>query len=256
MSGLAFGVGSPLGGGSKLAEVRRALLAWVKASTGLDDKHAFFADQAIGAPGGIYVVLRVTDVSPLGLAGQDPVRWYANPGTPWVADLHYSVGAEVVAGPGGGNLYRASTAGRAAPSGSGPSGTGTGIADGTVAWDFVRTWEDCELRVEGQRQVTVSVQVWGASTVGDASAMDVVAALKGGLSLPSVRRALRAAGVAVFDTGVARNLSELLATQFEGRAQFDVKAYYAEAFSEYVKSFQKVTLIDVDDQVFLVENPG
>jgi len=51
----------------------------------------------------------------------------------WTATTAVVVGQQMH---NGGNVYRATTAGTTAASG-GPTGTGTGIADGTAAWAFV-----------------------------------------------------------------------------------------------------------------------
>ena len=52
---------------------------------------------------------------------------------PWLASTRYSVGQEVQNGT---EIYTCTTAGKSASSG-GPSGTGTGIADGSVVWSSV-----------------------------------------------------------------------------------------------------------------------
>jgi hypothetical protein len=53
--------------------------------------------------------------------------------TPWAASTAYAVGAYVQAN---GNVYRATVAGSSATTGSGPSGTGASITDGTVTWAY------------------------------------------------------------------------------------------------------------------------
>ena len=53
--------------------------------------------------------------------------------TPWIAETSYTIGQQRS---NGGKLYIVTTAGDSATSG-GPTGTGTGIADGTVVWDYV-----------------------------------------------------------------------------------------------------------------------
>lgn len=53
----------------------------------------------------------------------------------WAASTAYVVGQQVN---NGGNVYRCTTAGTSAGSG-GPSGTGTGITDGSAVWSFVGT---------------------------------------------------------------------------------------------------------------------
>lgn len=52
---------------------------------------------------------------------------------PWTASKAYVVGRQVH---NGGNVYRCTTAGTSASSG-GPTGTGTGINDGTAVWSYL-----------------------------------------------------------------------------------------------------------------------
>ena len=63
-------------------------------------------------------------------------------GTEWATSTAYAVGDVVVtyAGTGASSMayfYSATTAGTSASSGSGPSGTGTAITDGTVVWSYI-----------------------------------------------------------------------------------------------------------------------
>jgi hypothetical protein len=60
---------------------------------------------------------------------------------PWTASRVYAVNDQVH---NGGNVYRCTTGGTAASSG-GPSGTGTGITDGGVTWNFVQAGTDLAL---------------------------------------------------------------------------------------------------------------
>ena len=53
--------------------------------------------------------------------------------TPYANNTAYGLGDFVLAG---GNVYKVTTAGTSASSGAGPTGTGTGITDGTVVFDF------------------------------------------------------------------------------------------------------------------------
>jgi len=53
--------------------------------------------------------------------------------TPYANNTAYTLGQFVLAG---GNVYEVTTAGTSAASGSGPTGTGTGITDGTAVFDF------------------------------------------------------------------------------------------------------------------------
>ncbi|MCA3300986.1 MAG: flagellar hook-basal body complex protein [Roseomonas sp.] len=56
--------------------------------------------------------------------------------TAWAATTAYAVGAQIR---NGGNIYVATTAGTSGA--TGPTGTGTGIPDGGVVWNFVRDWD-------------------------------------------------------------------------------------------------------------------
>lgn len=60
---------------------------------------------------------------------------------PWAASRAYVVGQQVL---NGGNVYRCTVAGTSAGSG-GPTGTGTGITDGGVTWNFVVAGADMTL---------------------------------------------------------------------------------------------------------------
>jgi len=53
--------------------------------------------------------------------------------TPWVANTAYAVNAFVSAN---GHTYKCTVAGTSATTGTGPSGTGASIADGTVTWAY------------------------------------------------------------------------------------------------------------------------
>lgn len=71
-----------------------------------------------------------------------------NPANSWAVSTAYAVDDQVSAN---GNLYVCTTAGTSSGAGSGPSGTGTGITDGSVVWDYVGT-------------TGTAVAVWTAST--------------------------------------------------------------------------------------------
>ena len=79
-------------------------------------------------------------------------------GAAWTASTIYQTGAVVTAG---GNKYIAVTGGTSAGSGSGPSGNGTQIIDGTVTWSLVGGYDSVS---------------WAASTLYDSG----VVALNGG----------------------------------------------------------------------------
>lgn len=58
---------------------------------------------------------------------------------PWETSTAYTVGTRITNGAGGAaSTYQCTTAGTSASSGSGPSGTGSAIADGSCVWEFVQ----------------------------------------------------------------------------------------------------------------------
>lgn len=100
--------------------------------------------------------------------------------------------------------------------------------------------EEIELRVTGEREVTVRVQVFNAATTGSGSAVTVMTAVQLGISLPSVRDALDEAGVSPFDVGSIQNLGALLGTAFDGRAALDVRCYFRTTVSEFTTYIERV----------------
>lgn len=60
----------------------------------------------------------------------------------WAQSTAYVLGDRRTAN---GNVYQCSTAGTSAASGTGPAGTGTAIADGSAAWNFVGAVGDLSL---------------------------------------------------------------------------------------------------------------
>lgn len=68
-------------------------------------------------------------------------HWQGYACGPWVASTAYAVGDLVL---NGGNVYQCTTAGTSAASG-GPSGTGTGIADGGAVWSYEQAGADMSL---------------------------------------------------------------------------------------------------------------
>lgn len=60
----------------------------------------------------------------------------------WAQSTVYAFGARVS---NGGNVYTCVTAGTSNGSGSGPSGTGSGITDGTAVWDYVSALGDLQI---------------------------------------------------------------------------------------------------------------
>ena len=66
-------------------------------------------------------------------------------GAPWQTLGEYDIG-DVVSN--GGNIYKCDTHGVSANSGSGPSGTGANITDGTTRWDYVEAVSTAITRIQ------------------------------------------------------------------------------------------------------------
>lgn len=97
-------------------------------------------------------------------------------------------------------------------------------------------YQEMESRVEGERTIMVTVQVWGAPVVSDGineSAMTIASRVRTGIRLPGVNQALNAAGLGPHDIGAVVNLGKLLGTDFEGRASFEANFYVRETISEF-----------------------
>lgn len=82
--------------------------------------------------------------------------------------------------------------------------------------------------VGGQREMTVSIQVFGNTQIHRPIASQLTADLNASLSKQTVLDRLRAAGVAVFNQGEVSNITALEETEFEERAEFDVLLGIAE----------------------------
>lgn len=101
--------------------------------------------------------------------------------------------------------------------------------------------ELADLRVDwlGAREMTLSVNVYG----GDALA--IASTLQSSLSLETVRDALAAAGMSVIRAGDIRDLTALLETTFESRAQMDVRLRFTTTTSE-LTTFIETVSFDVE----------
>lgn len=58
-------------------------------------------------------------------------------GQAWAQSTVYSIGQRIISG--SGNVYNCVTGGTSLGTGTGPTGTGTNISDGTAAWDYVES---------------------------------------------------------------------------------------------------------------------
>ena len=82
--------------------------------------------------------------------------------------------------------------------------------------------------VGGQREMVVSVQIFGNTQIHKPMAYQLAIDLNASLSKVTVLDRLRASGVAVFNQGEVDNITALEETEFEERAAFDVLLGVAE----------------------------
>lgn len=76
--------------------------------------------------------------------------------------------------------------------------------------------------VGGQREITVSIQIFGNASLHKPMALQMASDLQDSLGLPTVKDRLRKRGIAIQDRGDPQNLTALEETQYEERAGFDV----------------------------------
>lgn len=117
---------------------------------------------------------------------------------------------------------------------------------------------EIEIKAEGPRELTLSIQCYGLSPIGSDSPRAVLSRVQTKLGLPSVKDALGAAGVSVFDKGRIQDLSEILDTGFEARALLEVRCYAVESATEtstYIKTVELTDEGPEPDKVFTVTGP-
>lgn len=99
---------------------------------------------------------------------------------------------------------------------------------------------EVELRSRGTREMTVNVQAFTEPTMGGASARAILTAVQLGLNNPDTSGALNDAGLSAFDTGRVTNISALAGTDWEGRANLDVRFYVVLTSSAFVGFIDRV----------------
>jgi hypothetical protein len=94
--------------------------------------------------------------------------------------------------------------------------------------------EEIEYRVQSHGVVLVSVQAYTPTTVGNSSALALVRAARARLALPSVHRALSAAGLSLATAGDVLDVSTRLDTRWRGRASMELRFNALDDVSERV----------------------
>lgn len=93
--------------------------------------------------------------------------------------------------------------------------------------------QEIEYSATGSRELTISLQAFAPTTVGDGdTARELLERVFGRLSLPSVRDPLNAAGVGVLRTGTVTRLPAVVGTMNEDRAVGELVALVSSKYSE------------------------
>lgn len=92
---------------------------------------------ATGDTGTVLPTQRVVSVPATGIRFQTTAGVTLAASSAWQVSFPYSVGNRVTTNVTAQRVYQCTQAGASAASGTGPSGTGTGIADGTVLWRYL-----------------------------------------------------------------------------------------------------------------------
>ena len=98
--------------------------------------------------------------------------------------------------------------------------------------------------VSGQRTMSVSIQVYGNTQVtsGEA-AYQLVADLSASLTKPSVLQILSSQGIAVYHIGDVSDISAVEESEYEERAQFDIRIGVAENVEDQLGCIETTQLI-------------
>lgn len=102
--------------------------------------------------------------------------------------------------------------------------------------------EDLVVTHSGPRTLTLSVNVYATQVTTGANALARAGALADTLSLESVRDELRKAGLTVSTVSAVRDLTQLVETAFESRAQFDIQLYARSEVSERTTFIETIDL--------------
>lgn len=92
--------------------------------------------------------------------------------------------------------------------------------------------EEIEQTFKGQREFTLSCQVFADTTADAGTAYDYLSRAMSGLSLPSAQSLFVNVGLAVVSANGIQDLSALLETKWQSRAQMDVRFRIADSVVE------------------------
>lgn len=161
----------------------------------------------------------------------------------WVALTVYAAGDHVIND--GVRCYVCTTGGTSGNAG-GPTGTSTGIADGSCVWSFFSSNAQASLSVGGVRNVPLQIEVWSASLIEEtakATALSIADQIVTKFRLPVARDALAAVGVTPWDMGAANWSPSIVSIGFRGRASVDITCRMpARAYPEFATFIASLTV--------------
>jgi len=223
------------------AEIERALYDAISSASGVT---CVWAYQNVDAPAYPYVRMTMGAIIPV---GTDSIVESTLPA--WEADVDYDATDLVLHT---GATYVCTQAGTSG--GSGPTGTGTGIVDGTCLWDYVEPGSEIAETLLGLREVALQLEGFTGSSssianpaaglveAGGVTARALLDKVGIKLWMPSIRAALAAVGVTPFDKGTVGWIPDVVSTGFRGRATLDVRCYMpARAVAEYTAYIANMT---------------
>lgn len=214
-------------------QVEAAIYGVISTAAGVATVWSF---QNVNAPALDYVRL---SLGAMLTEGYDYTLQEPNPA--WANSTAYAVGDHVLNN--GGKAYTCTTAGTSASTGGGPTGTGTGIVDGTCVWDYAANAE-IAIQVGGVREVALEIEGFTTSLVdvNGVTARSLVDLIKTKLRLPGPRAALLAVGVVPFEPGDVQWIPDVVSAGFRGRAVCTVRCRMpARAVAEYCTYIARIS---------------
>ena len=107
------------------------------------------------------------------------------------------------------------------------------------------------------RELVLSLQIVGGTTVGVGSARDIATKLQRKLQLPATQEVFNGAGLSLINAGDVQNLPEILDAGFEARAVLSLTFYLRETEvtrTGYIDSAEIEN--EVNDEIIIVETSG
>lgn len=226
--------------------VEKAIQSWVATSAGIAGTSVNWQYQRLGRPARPYADMNVISLRRLGVRDEQrasapsplPGGWQANTAIP--ANSSITVGSNTWWTQFGGTTSGSQPAELSASS----PADGTTVPDDTVTWLIILDSEGVTLQTYGVREMVVSVEIFTDKLTGAGTARDLLSQAQMGLSRQSVLDNLSAAGLAVVGDSGLRDLSALVETAFEGRAQMDVTFGLSAQVADRIMSIDGVTLTD------------